>query len=338
MEADGKSETARPKRLAAVGQVPNLPRQVACLRMQPINADDPRQPNVQIAASIRAAILTGELAPGSQLPSGQELAKFFGVSRMTVQTAIRTLQAEGFVRSRAGSGVYVRDQATLPGPAEGEHPLAGVATFLFEMGHLKQLPRSGWLLLGVPQPETVAEHSFRVAVVGITLAGMDGADVGRTAALCLMHDAHETRIGDVPSVGRAYVRTDVPEAVTAQQTSEMPGNVAKVFQDLTAEYEAGETLESRLAHDADKIETLLQAIEYQDHGHDAAAWRETSLAALRTDSGRQLAQAVGSTDPHWWAAFAASYHELRASTRAHKTDGPGKRAGNGKPPESASAP
>ena len=89
--------------------------------MQPVDPADKRQPNVQIAASIRAAILNGELEPGAQLPTGHELAKFFGVSRMTVQTAVRTLREEGFVRSRAGSGVYVRDQASLPAPDEQDH-------------------------------------------------------------------------------------------------------------------------------------------------------------------------------------------------------------------------
>src|SRR6185437_12244755 len=162
----------------------------------------------------------------------------------------------------------------------------------------------------------VAEHSFRVGMVGMTLAAMAGADVGHTAALALLHDAHETRIGDVPSVGRAYITTAKPEAVTAHQTGGMPGDVAKTFQTLTAEYEANETTEARLAHDADKIETLLQALEYQAQGHDAAPWRDTSLAALRTDEGKQLAQAIGADDPRWWSAFAASYHELRASTRA----------------------
>jgi 5'-deoxynucleotidase YfbR-like HD superfamily hydrolase/DNA-binding transcriptional regulator YhcF (GntR family) len=285
--------------------------------MQPIDPADKRQPNVQIAASIRAAILTGELEPGSQLPSGNELAAFFGVSRMTVSAAVRTLREEGFVRSRTGSGVYVREQASLPAPGDEDHPLGGMATYLFEMGHLKHLSRAGWLLLGIAQPETVAEHSFRVGVVGIMLAAMEGgADPGRTAALCLLHDAHETRIGDVPSVGRAYVTTAAPEAVSVHQTSAMPESVAKVMQDITAEYEATETLESRLAHDADKIETFLQAIEYQTQGFDTEAWKETSLSALRTDAGRQLAQAIGTTDPHWWSAFAASYHELRASGRA----------------------
>jgi putative hydrolases of HD superfamily len=287
--------------------------------MQPINAEDPRSPYVKIAASIRAAILSGELEPEQQLPTGDELAKFFGVTRTTIGSAIRELRDEGFVRSRAGGGVYVAAQASLPVPDGESHPLTGMAAFLFEAGHLKNLPRSGWLLLGMTQPESVAEHSFRVGLVGIALAAMEGADPGRTAALCLMHDVHETRIGDVPSVGRAYVTTAIPEAVTAHQTSGMPDEIAKVFQELTAEYEATETLESKVAKDADKVETLLQASEYRAQGYATEAWQDTSIQALRTESAKQLAQAIKASDPRgWWMSFASSYHELRASTRARQ--------------------
>lgn len=198
--------------------------------------------------------------------------------------------------------------------------MAGTAAFLFEMGHLKQLARAGWLLLGVPQPESVAEHTFRVGIVGIALAAQEGADIGRTAALCLLHDSPESRIGDVPSVGRAYVSTASPEAVAAHQTSGMPPALAEVFQGLVAEYEAAETIESQVAHDADKLETLLQAIEYLAQGHDTAPWRESSTAALRTDSAKNLANAINSADPHeWWSAFAASYRELRATSRGSKS-------------------
>lgn len=287
--------------------------------MQPIDPADKRQANVQVAASIRAAILTGEIEAGARLPSTHELADRFGVARMTVQHAIRSLREEGWVDSRVGSGVYVRDQAKLPTPADTRHPLAGAAAFLHEMGHLKQVPRSGWLLLRIANPESVAEHSARVGMVGIVLAALEGADVGRTAALCLIHDAHETRIGDVPSVGRAYVRTATPQAVTAHQTAGMPNDVAKLIQDLVAEYEAAETLEARVAKDADKLETLLQAAEYEAQGHPAEPWQDTSVAALRTESAKMLAQAIINGDPNaWWSPFAASYHELRASTRGDK--------------------
>jgi putative hydrolase of HD superfamily len=209
----------------------------------------------------------------------------------------------------------VRDQASLPVPGDNDHPLAGVASFLFEMGHLKRVPRAGWLLLGVPSPETIAEHSIRVGMVGMALAAIEGADVGHTAAMCLLHDAHETRIGDVPSVGRAYVTTAAPEAISAHQTSAMPDAAAKAFQELTAEFEAGQTIEAQVARDADKLETLLQAVEYQAQGHDTTAWQETSIAALRTDAAKQLAQAITATDPQWWSAFAASYRELRATAQ-----------------------
>lgn len=287
--------------------------------MQPIDADDPRSPYVKIAASIRAAILSGEYEPDAQLPTGDELAAFFGVNRATVVSAIRTLRDEGFIRSRQGGGVYVTGRARMP-VADGEpHPLANVATFLHEAGHLKNLPRSGWLLLGIRQPESVAEHSFRVGTIGIVLAALEGADPGQTAALCLMHDVHETRIGDVPSVGRNYVTTAKPQAVTAHQTSGMPDEVAKVLQDLTSEYEDTETIESKVAHDADKLETLIQAREYGMQGYATGPWEDTSIQALRTESGKQLAQAIVAGDPHgWWSTFASSYHELRAATRARQ--------------------
>jgi putative hydrolases of HD superfamily len=85
----------------------------------------------------------------------------------------------------------------MPDLAGNAHPLAGVAGFLFEMGQLKQQRRSGWQLLGITVPESVADHSARAAMTGVILAAIDGADVGRTALLCVFHDAHETRIGDV---------------------------------------------------------------------------------------------------------------------------------------------
>jgi len=126
------------------------------------------------------------------------------------------------------------------------------------------------------------------------------------------------------SAADTQCRLGVPSGSRSRDSSPDLGHARRSSQ-LAAEYEAAETRESRLAHDADKIETLLQAIEHEAQGHDAAAWRETSLAALRTDSGRQLAQAIGSADPHgWWSAFAASYGELRASSRGRGRRQPGR--------------
>lgn len=60
-----------------------------------------------------------------------------------------------------------------------------LAAYLTEAGHLKRTKRAGWWIAGVRDPESVAEHSFRVAVVGYVLALMEGANPDRTAALCV---------------------------------------------------------------------------------------------------------------------------------------------------------
>ena len=287
--------------------------------MQLPDPADPRPAYVKIAAAIRAAILTGELEPGAALQTGDELAATFSVSRNTVISALRMLRDEGYIEGRPGGKLRVRDQAAIPVSPGETHPLAGAATFLYEMGDLKHLPRAGWLKLHIPQPETVAEHSFRVGMTAIVLAATAGADTGRTSALALFHDGHETRIGDVPAVGRAYVETTTPEVITRDQTSAMPHEAAKMLQGLTDEYEANETTEALLAHDADKIETLLQAMEYAAQGYRTEAWQETSITALRTDAGKELARAIMSTSPQWWAGHAASYHELRRGSRGKVT-------------------
>ena len=281
--------------------------------------DDHRPPFIKVASSIRAAILTGELKPGQQLPSGHDLAKFFGVARMTVQQAIRLLRGEGLVVSYAGSGVFVRDRPTQQ-DNEGDSELAGAITFLHELGYLKRLPRTGWFLAGVKEPESVAEHSFRTAIVGCLLATMEGADIGRTALLCLLHDSPESRVGDIPSVGRAYVSTVKAEAVSRDQTASMPEALGKVLQSLVQEYEADDTIEAGLAHDADKIETLLQAREYQAQGqYSTEPWQDTSIASLKTEAGKALARAGAQSDPEqWWKAFAQSYSELRRASRGKR--------------------
>ncbi|MEU0047784.1 GntR family transcriptional regulator [Streptomyces werraensis] len=62
----------------------------------------------QVAAAIRKAILSGEFAPDSLLPSESQLMTRYGVSRPTVRNAIAALRAEGLIDVRHGKGSFVR--------------------------------------------------------------------------------------------------------------------------------------------------------------------------------------------------------------------------------------
>ncbi|MTD58764.1 GntR family transcriptional regulator [Amycolatopsis pithecellobii] len=63
----------------------------------------------RVAASIRTAVASGELAPGERLPGNRDLAQQHKVSLPTLQRAVALLQEEGWLVPRASVGVYVSD-------------------------------------------------------------------------------------------------------------------------------------------------------------------------------------------------------------------------------------
>jgi putative hydrolases of HD superfamily len=165
-----------------------------------------------------------------------------------------------------------------------------ITGFLYEIGLLKRYARTGWSLAGIPHPESIAEHSFRASVIASIIATTEGADPRRAAFLALWHDTQETRTTDLPHLTKRYVTTAANEAVTADQVRPLPEPIAAMIRDTVTEYENGETPEARCARDADKLECLLQAREYQDQGHqNLQPWIDTSIASLHTITAKQLA-------------------------------------------------
>lgn len=69
------------------------------------------RPSATAAAeqALRAAIVSGELLPGTKLPPERLLSKQLGVSRLTLRAALATLSASGLIAVRHGSGYTVRD-------------------------------------------------------------------------------------------------------------------------------------------------------------------------------------------------------------------------------------
>ncbi|MGH8793095.1 MAG: HD domain-containing protein [Stackebrandtia sp.] len=179
--------------------------------------------------------------------------------------------------------------------------IEGAAGFLFEAGMLKRARRAGWWIAGVRDPESIAEHSFRAALTGMVLAAMEGADPARTSMLCLLHDIQETRVGDIPHIGRHYVTAADNEAVTRDQVADCPAQVADTVSEAVAEYETGDTLEAVCARDADKLECLVQAVEYRAQGVTTVQpWIDSCHAALKTESGRAVAEAALNANPLDW--------------------------------------
>ncbi len=174
---------------------------------------------------------------------------------------------------------------------------ARLVDFLFEAGMLKDTPRSGWLTIGIKDPESVAEHSFRTALIGWVLAKLEKANWERVLGMCLLHDLEETRLGDLHTVNRVYLK-------------EKKSAYADIFKGLFCESEMKElarelkemkTKEAVIARDADKLEMVFQAKEYRDQGKKYAEdWIRSGMRGLRTKSAERIAREALKRDSREW--------------------------------------
>jgi len=174
-----------------------------------------------------------------------------------------------------------------------------IADLLFEARMLKEIPRSGFAYLGAGR-ESVAEHSFSTAFIAYVLTQLSPqVDAHRTICMCLLHDLPESRIGDLNTVNKNYVQVDEQKAFS-DATRDLP--FAPLWTQLMAEFNAGDSIEAKLARDADQIALILELKELQDIGYRPPAdWLPNVLDRLQTETGRKVAQAVlGTKRDAWW--------------------------------------
>ncbi len=174
-----------------------------------------------------------------------------------------------------------------------------VSNFLFETGMLKKTVRTGYAFLG-SGGESVAEHSFRVAIIGHILSEITGHnDPYRVILMCLLHDLHEARTGDQNYVHKQYVKTEERKAYW-DATRGLP--CEKLYRDLWMEYDKKETMTSLIAHDADQLDLLIELKEQLDLGNRyAEKWIKYLLERLNLEESRHLAREILETDwTSWW--------------------------------------
>ncbi|MDA0564867.1 HD domain-containing protein [Streptomonospora sp. S1-112] len=176
-----------------------------------------------------------------------------------------------------------------------------VVDFLYEVGLLKRYKRIGWVVAGVPDVESIADHSHRTAITAAVIASLEGADPQRAAFLALFHDTQETRTTDIPYLGKRYLKAVAPAEVTEDQVRGLPAVLADTIRGAVREYEGHESTEAVCARDADKLECLMQAVEYRSQGSShTQAWIDTSLAALKTAAAKRLAEEALRRGPLEW--------------------------------------
>jgi len=194
----------------------------------------------------------------------------------------------------------------------------GLARFLHRVGHLKRLPRTGWLHCGVPaaEVESVADHAFRTSVLAwLGAAAVPELDRDRVLKLALVHDLAEALAGDptpydpdeIPTgdpaaraafLNRRHVRSEsrhaakhaAEVAAMTELLTDLPPALAEEVRTLWEEVEGHTSPEARFVKGTDRLERFLQSREYlaadgdrpmDSFAADADGIAEPALADLR---------------------------------------------------------
>lgn len=138
--------------------------------------------------------------------------------------------------------------------------------FLEITGILKRTQRTGWVEVGVYQPESVADHTFRTAFLCMLYADMESLDPLKLLRMALIHDLPEAIIGDLMPSQKTAETKENEETAIRQILSLLPKMQRENYLAVWSEYQEGKTREAKAVRQLEKIEMALQAKEYEKFG------------------------------------------------------------------------
>ncbi|CAK7225786.1 hypothetical protein SCUCBS95973_005981 [Sporothrix curviconia] len=179
--------------------------------------------------------------------------------------------------------------ATASSPSSSSSPLA----YFHLLELLKTTKREGWRRFGIAYGESIADHMYRMSLIAMLAPPALAArlDMNRCIKMCLVHDMAESLVGDITPVDGVpkpeksrreattmdYITGPLLAGVDHGHGSAVGAELRSVWQ----EYEDAATLESHFVHDVDKMELLLQMVEYEKRGQGHVDLGEFAYVATK---------------------------------------------------------
>jgi putative hydrolase of HD superfamily len=162
---------------------------------------------------------------------------------------------------------------------------------------LKDAPRRGWLRAGVARPESVADHSWGVALLA-AVATPEGLDRARVLELAALHDLAEAAVGDLVPGEYASKEEKLAlerrglEGLLAEAPDALRARLLADFDELASDASP----EARFVHELDKLEMAFQARRHEDAGVPRAALEPYRASARKGVTTPALAAALNALE------------------------------------------
>ena len=140
-----------------------------------------------------------------------------------------------------------------------------ISNFFFQIASLKKLPRSGWKIkVGLDNSESVAEHSYMMAVMAMVLSDLKSLSSEKVIKMSILHDWAESKIGDfMPDEIGSDKKSELENYAMLEILESLPQSLQTDYQNIWNEFLVRDTQEARLVHEIDKLEMALQAKIYE---------------------------------------------------------------------------
>jgi putative hydrolase of HD superfamily len=135
------------------------------------------------------------------------------------------------------------------------------------VGKLKSIKRAGWIDREVTNPESIADHSFRATLIGMTLSDLEKLNTEKVMRMLILHDIEESVTGDIMAIDKVKMNKEElhNNQIRAIENilSPLPESLKKSYISIWKEMEEGLTQEAKFCKDVDKLEMMIQADDYE---------------------------------------------------------------------------
>jgi putative hydrolases of HD superfamily len=151
--------------------------------------------------------------------------------------------------------------------------------------NLKNISRQGWIdKLSIEQPESVADHSYSMAVMAMVISDLENYDSEKILKMVLLHDLAESKIGDfVPGQISKEEKEKIENNAFYEIIEKLPVSIKSKYVKIWKEYQSKTSPESQIVHQVDRLEMALQAKMYQKSGsskEDISSFLETAKSEI----------------------------------------------------------
>ncbi|MBD3191862.1 MAG: HD domain-containing protein [Candidatus Heimdallarchaeota archaeon] len=169
--------------------------------------------------------------------------------------------------------------------------MSEILSFIFEAMRLKRLPRSGWIFSGVAmsEVESVADHSFFVTMITLIIALAEQQkqeqeqtiNLEKALIMALLHDLAEGVSQDIDRRVKEFApksyqefKKELDENATKEILQKLPTILTEQLSTYYDEYRKQETIEAKIVAEADRLETLIQLVNYTRLGYPKTLFRK----------------------------------------------------------------